>query len=137
MMAEALLRSGVRVYIASRNAKRCRDAVQQLASADDWVALPAAVNDPQQRQALVSELTARESQRDSRFWSIVPAQTGAPRWQIILMLPLTRSCAPMSEDIAGMLIYLTSRAAASINGTSIPVSGETSIGKGKRGWSAP
>ncbi len=49
--------------------------------------------------------------------------------------PLGRIGQP--EEIAGLLIYLTSRAGAYTNGAVIPVDGGTSISKGRRDWMNP
>ncbi|MDO9318080.1 MAG: SDR family oxidoreductase [Gammaproteobacteria bacterium] len=245
MMAEALLRNGVRVYIASRSTERCRAAAQSLAAAGDCVAIAADVNDAQQRQALVTELTSREPGGLSILVNNAGSNWGAAladypdaafdkvmRTNVSSVFALTRDLIPLlqraarpddpariinigsmdglqvpvvqrvptfaysaskaalhhltrtlavelgpqhitvnaiapgffeskmtdhvlahyrqdieddcplgrigsAEDIAGVLIYLASRAGAYVNGTVIPVDGGTSIGKGKRDRSAP
>lgn len=245
MMAEALLRNGVRVYIASRSAERCRAAAGSLAAAGDCVAIAADVNDAQQRLALVTELTSREPGGLSILVNNAGSNWGAAladypdaafdkvmRTNVSSVFALTRDLIPLlqcaatredpariinigsmdglqvpvvqrlptfaysaskaalhhlthtlavelgpqhitvnaiapgffaskmtdhvlahyrqdieddcplgrigtAEDIAGVLIYLASRAGAYANGTVIPVDGGTSISKGKRDRSAP
>lgn len=245
MMAEALLRNGVRVYIASRSAERCRAAAGSLAAVGDCVAIATDVNDPQQRTALVSELTSREPGGLSILVNNAGSNWGAAladypdaafdkvmRTNVSSVFALTRDLIPLlrraatredpariinigsmdglqvpvvqrvptfaysaskaalhhlthtlavelgpqhitvnaiapgffeskmtdqvlanyrqdieddcplgrigsAEDIAGVLIYLASRAGAYVSGTIIPVDGGTCISKGKRDWSAP
>ena len=60
IMASALVRSGVRVYIASRSLERCQQAAAQLAEFGDCIPLSANVTDTVQRSVLVAELMARE-----------------------------------------------------------------------------
>ncbi|MDT8428537.1 MAG: SDR family NAD(P)-dependent oxidoreductase [Pseudomonadales bacterium] len=61
MMAAGLLQSGAKVYIAARKAEKCQSAARQLGHLGECIALTADVTDPEQRQALVTELSVRES----------------------------------------------------------------------------
>ena len=62
MMAEGLLRNGARVYIASRNAQRCADAVASLAPFGECIGIAADINDVQQRASLVERIVAESPQ---------------------------------------------------------------------------
>jgi len=60
IMAEALLKSGARVYIASRKPEKCQQAVEHLSRFGECRAVPADMTDPEQRDRLIRELQARE-----------------------------------------------------------------------------
>lgn len=62
MMAEGLLRNGARVYIASRNAQRCADAVASLAPFGECIGIAADINDVQQRASLVERIVTESPQ---------------------------------------------------------------------------
>ena len=62
MMTEGLLRNGVKVFIASRNAQRCAEAEAAFAPYGDCMAIAADINDAQQRADLVSRIEEESPQ---------------------------------------------------------------------------
>jgi len=61
VMAETLLKSGARVYIASRKAEKCEQALAHLSRFGDCHAIPADMTDTAQRAELVRAITQREA----------------------------------------------------------------------------
>lgn len=241
IMAEALLRNGVRVTIASRRQEKCDRALEYLSAFGDCSAVPADMTDAEDRKRLIDHVRERygslsilvnnaganwgaklEEYPDDGFDKVMrtnvnavfsltrdasalleqASKTGDParvinvgsmdgiHVPIVQRVPtfaysaskaavhhLTRTLAvdlgprgitvnamapgffqsrmadfvireygddiradcPLGrigqpEEIAGLLIYLVSRAGAYTNGTVIPVDGGTSISKGRREW---
>ncbi len=77
MMAAGLLRSGVKVYIASRKRDKCEAAAGQLAGLGECLPLVADVTDAQQRTAMVEELRQAEPQGISILVNNAGANWGA------------------------------------------------------------
>ncbi|MCF2571117.1 SDR family oxidoreductase [Brevibacterium sp. UCMA 11754] len=61
MLAEGFLRRGARVYISSRKVEACESAAAQLAPLGEVTAVACDVGRPQDCEALIEEITARES----------------------------------------------------------------------------
>lgn len=61
IMAEALLKSGARVYIASRKAEKCAQAQAHLSRFGECQAIPADMTDAAQRTELVRTIAKRET----------------------------------------------------------------------------
>lgn len=78
MMAEGLLRNGVKVFIASRNAQRCADAAAALAPFGDCVGIAADINDVQQRASLVQRITEESPQGLAILVNNAGSNWGAP-----------------------------------------------------------
>ncbi len=78
MMAEGLLRNGVRVFIASRNAQRCAEAVAALAPHGDCIAIAADINDVQQRARLVQRIAEESPQGLAILVNNAGSNWGAP-----------------------------------------------------------
>lgn len=78
MMAEGLLRNGVRVFIASRNAQRCAEAVSALAPHGDCIAIAADINDVQQRARLVQRIAEESPQGLAILVNNAGSNWGAP-----------------------------------------------------------
>jgi len=60
MIARGLIENGVKVYISSRSAEACDEAVAELAAFGECVALPADLSQPDAIDQLAHELAARE-----------------------------------------------------------------------------
>jgi len=60
MIAQGLLQAGARVYITSRKADACQDAVATLARHGDCKAIPADVSDSESRQQLCQQFETQE-----------------------------------------------------------------------------
>ena len=78
MMAEGLLRNGVKVFIASRNAQRCAEAEAVLAPYGDCIAIAADINDAQQRATLVSRIEEESPQGLAILVNNAGSNWGAP-----------------------------------------------------------
>ena len=64
MMAQGLLQAGARVYITARSADVCQETARELGEFGSCEALPADINDKDQRQALVSRIRKSEGKLD-------------------------------------------------------------------------
>lgn len=78
MMAEGLLRNGARVFVASRNAQRCADAVASLAPFGDCIGIAADINVAQQRVSLVERIAAESPQGLAILVNNAGSNWGAP-----------------------------------------------------------
>lgn len=78
MMAEGLLRNGVKVFIASRNAQRCAEAEAALAPYGDCMAIATDINDAQQRADLVSRIEEESPQGLAILVNNAGSNWGAP-----------------------------------------------------------
>jgi NAD(P)-dependent dehydrogenase (short-subunit alcohol dehydrogenase family) len=60
MMTQGLLQAGARVYITARSADVCQQTANELSEFGSCEAIPADINDAEQRQALLSRITATD-----------------------------------------------------------------------------
>jgi NAD(P)-dependent dehydrogenase (short-subunit alcohol dehydrogenase family) len=112
MAAEALVRSGCRVYISARKAAACRETADSLGEHGICVAIPADVGDADSRAALVEQLAAAEDHLDilvnnaGATWAAPLDQFPLSGWDKVLdvnlvgLFELTRLALPLLRAAA-------------------------------------
>src|SRR5439155_1055098 len=116
MIARGFVEAGAKVYISSRKADLCDRAAAEPAQAGTCVSVPADVSTEAGARGLADAVAP------GPFESKMMAETLQRfRDAIVASCPLGRIGEP--EDMAGVAIYLASRAGAYLTGAVIPVDG--------------
>lgn len=134
IMAETLLKSGVRVYIASRRQEKCDAALAHLTRFGDCIAVAADMTDADQRRQLIDVITDREPEGLSILVNNAGANWGAPiedypdeafakvmNTNVNAVFSLTREMLPLLEKAARPLDPARVINIGSMDGLHVPI----------------
>jgi NAD(P)-dependent dehydrogenase (short-subunit alcohol dehydrogenase family) len=130
MISQGLLQAGARVYITARKPGPCHEAAVALSAYGECIGIPGDVADEKARLELVEQFSARQITVNAIAPGFFPSRMTDhvfenARREIESNSLLGRVGEP--EEMAGIAVYLSSRAGAYTHGAVIPVDGGTSI----------
>jgi len=138
MIAEGYVANGVKTYVSARKAEACDATAARLSETGECISIPADLSTEEGIGKLVAEINSREDKlhillnNAGATWGAPVGEFPQSGWdkimtidamgeQIIQGTPLKRAGKP--EDMAGIAIYLASKAASFVTGVVIPVDG--------------